>query len=111
MKTKLQREHRGTSSTTSLYPLSNSPSTDGIVLVLWKTGLVVGIFCGAAAAPTPQEPQPLRMLQLEVFGFVDHTHPASPELLEDAIVRDGLADHGGFTLLGAENFEIAGAQR
>src|ERR1019366_2636072 len=31
--------------------------------------------------------------QLEVFGFVDHTHPAATELRENAIVRDGLADH------------------
>ena len=32
-------------------------------------------------------------MQLEVFGFVDHTHPAATELRENAIVRDGLADH------------------
>ena len=32
--------------------------------------------------------------QARVFGFVDHTHTAAPELLDDAIVRDGLADHG-----------------
>ena len=32
-------------------------------------------------------------VQLEVFGFVDHTHPAATELREDAIVRDGFADH------------------
>ena len=32
-------------------------------------------------------------LQLEVFGFIDHTHFAATELREDAIVRDGLADY------------------
>src|ERR1700686_3031755 len=32
-------------------------------------------------------------MQLEVFGFVHHTHPASAELREDAIVRNGLAGH------------------
>jgi hypothetical protein len=32
-------------------------------------------------------------VQLEVFGFVDHTHPSIAELRDDAIVRDGLADH------------------
>ena len=31
--------------------------------------------------------------QLEVFGFIHHTHPAATELREDAIVRDGFADH------------------
>ena len=29
----------------------------------------------------------------EVLGLVDHTHPASADLGDDAIVRDGLADH------------------
>ena len=28
-----------------------------------------------------------------VLGLVDHTHPAAAELLDDAVVRDGLADH------------------
>jgi hypothetical protein len=28
-----------------------------------------------------------------VFSFVDHTHPAAAEFLDDAVVRDGLADH------------------
>jgi hypothetical protein len=32
-------------------------------------------------------------VQLEVFGFIDHTHPAATELRKDAIVRNGLADH------------------
>jgi hypothetical protein len=31
--------------------------------------------------------------QLRVFSLVDDTHPALAELLEDAVVRDGLADH------------------
>ena len=29
-----------------------------------------------------------------VFGFVDHTHPAAAEQFQNAIVGDGLADHG-----------------
>ena len=33
----------------------------------------------------------------EVLGLVDHTHPAGADLGDDAIVRDGLADHQGFT--------------
>src|ERR1700692_392075 len=32
-------------------------------------------------------------VQLEVFRFVHHTHPAATELRENAIVRNGLADH------------------
>src|ERR1700693_4288720 len=40
-----------------------------------------------------QELQRNMAVQREVFGFVYHTHPAATELREDAIVRDGLADH------------------
>src|SRR5580692_2470018 len=40
-----------------------------------------------------QELQGDKAVQLYVLGFVDHTHPATAELLDDAIVRDGLADH------------------
>src|ERR1700686_4448509 len=40
-----------------------------------------------------QEFQRDMAVQIEVFGFVDHTHPAAAQLLDDAIVRDGLADH------------------
>jgi hypothetical protein len=31
--------------------------------------------------------------QLEIFGFVHHAHAAATELLQNAIVGDGLADH------------------
>jgi hypothetical protein len=31
--------------------------------------------------------------QLGVFGLVDDTHPAAPEIFENAIVRDGASDH------------------
>jgi len=34
-----------------------------------------------------------KTVQLYVFGLVNHTHPASAQLLDDAVVRDGLADH------------------
>ncbi len=33
-------------------------------------------------------------VQLQVLGLVDDAHPATTELLDDAVVRDGLADHG-----------------
>jgi hypothetical protein len=29
-----------------------------------------------------------------VFGLVNHTHTAAAQLLDDAVMRDGLADHG-----------------
>jgi hypothetical protein len=32
-------------------------------------------------------------VQLYVFGFVHDTHPAAAQLLDDAVVGDGLADH------------------
>ena len=31
--------------------------------------------------------------QLGVFSLVDHTHSTTAELLNDAVMRDGLADH------------------
>jgi hypothetical protein len=33
-------------------------------------------------------------LEAGVFGFVDDTHTAFAELVEDLVVRDSLADHG-----------------
>jgi hypothetical protein len=32
-------------------------------------------------------------MQTRVFSFVDHTHPTATQLLDDAVVRDGLPDH------------------
>jgi hypothetical protein len=31
--------------------------------------------------------------EFSVLGLVDHTHPAAAELLDNAVVRDGLPDH------------------
>jgi hypothetical protein len=33
-------------------------------------------------------------MQLYILGFVNHTHPATAQLLDDAVVRNGLPDHG-----------------
>ena len=41
-----------------------------------------------------QELQRDMPVQSKVFGFVHHTHAAATELLQDAIVRNDLADHG-----------------
>jgi len=47
---------------------------------------ISGNFCG-------QELQSDETMEPGVFGFIDHTHPTAAELLQNAIVRDGLAEH------------------
>src|SRR6516162_6794790 len=34
-----------------------------------------------------------KAMQLHILGFVDHTHPTAAQLLDDAVVGNGLADH------------------
>jgi hypothetical protein len=40
-----------------------------------------------------QELESDEAVQARVFGLVHDTHPAATELLDDAVVRDGLANH------------------
>ena len=40
-----------------------------------------------------QELERDKATKFDILGLVYHTHPATAELLDDAIVRDGLADH------------------
>ena len=40
-----------------------------------------------------QELERDKAMQLDVLGFVDHAHAAAAEFLDDAVVRNGLADH------------------
>ena len=35
-----------------------------------------------------------KAMQPRVFRFVNHTHPAAAQLLDNAVVRNGLSDHG-----------------
>ena len=49
---------------------------------LWVFGYVVG-----------QEFERNKPAELHILSFVNHTHPATAEFLDDAIVRDALADH------------------
>ena len=39
-----------------------------------------------------QELQGDKSVQGYVFSLVDHTHPPATQLLDDAVVRNGLAD-------------------
>jgi hypothetical protein len=48
---------------------------------LWATGNVFG-----------QEFHSDEAMQPRVFGLIYHAHAATPEFLDDAVVRDGLAD-------------------
>ena len=48
---------------------------------------VLGHFVG-------QELECDKTMQARVFRFVNHTHPAAAQLLDNAVMRDGLADHG-----------------
>jgi hypothetical protein len=41
-----------------------------------------------------QEFQCDRTPELQILGFIDYTHAAFTELLDDAIARNSLADHG-----------------
>jgi hypothetical protein len=40
-----------------------------------------------------QELECHKTTKLGVLGLVDHTHPTAAEFLDDAVVRDSLADH------------------
>jgi hypothetical protein len=39
-----------------------------------------------------QKLQRNKAIEFDVLGFVHNAHPAAPELFEDAVVRNGLAD-------------------
>src|SRR2546426_10767963 len=46
----------------------------------------------------------------QVLGFVDHAHPAAAQLTDDAVVRDGLADHERSSTSGNSSYgRVAGA--
>jgi hypothetical protein len=40
-----------------------------------------------------QEFQGDETMQSSILGLVHHTHPPTAQLLDDAVVRNGLADH------------------
>ena len=51
--------------------------------------------CGSFGYVIRQELQSDEAAEFGVLGLVDHTHAAPAELLDDAVMRDGLADHAG----------------
>jgi hypothetical protein len=55
-----------------------------------------------------QERQSDKAAQFEVLGFVDHTHPTTAQLPDDAIVRDGLPDHAQGCYGGSEDKSMIG---
>src|SRR5713226_5366407 len=58
-----------------------------------EAGQGLGVF-GDVIGQKLQGDKPV---QGHVLGLVDHTHPATTQLVEDAVVRDGLADHLSWT--------------
>jgi len=46
-----------------------------------------------------QELESDKATEVSVLGLVDHTHATATEFLDDAVVRDGLADHGATPML------------
>ena len=54
-----------------------------------EAGEGLRVFCNVVG----QEFERNEAAELHIFGFVDNTHAATAQLLDDAVVRDGLADH------------------
>ena len=46
------------------------------------------------AQTRPEGIQGNEAIEFDVLGFVDHTHSTATEFLDDAVVRDGSANHG-----------------
>jgi hypothetical protein len=41
----------------------------------------------------PQEFQGNESAKRSILSFIDHAHPSATELVEDAVMRDGVTDH------------------
>jgi hypothetical protein len=44
-----------------------------------------------------QELQGHKTVKAGIFGFIHYTHPSTAQLLDDAVMRDGLADELGWS--------------
>src|ERR1700730_18230136 len=58
----------------------------GFALKSAERQLVFGYIAG-------QKLQSHEATEFDIFSFIDHTHAAPAELLDDAVVRDGLSNH------------------
>jgi len=52
-----------------------------------------------------QEFECYETMKARVLSFIDHTHAAAAEFLDDAVVRNGLADHWA-EILGPESRQV-----
>ena len=66
--------------------------------------------CGSLATSSGRNFRATKRSELYVLGFVDDTHAAAAEFLDDAIVRDRLADHewrkNSGAILGSSSGEV-----
>jgi hypothetical protein len=53
-----------------------------------------------------QKLQSHKAVQPRILGFVDHTHPTAAQFLNDAVVRDGLADQMKRTSSSGRNLRV-----
>ncbi len=49
---------------------------------------------GSRATSSGRELEGYKTVELDVFSFVHHAHATTAEFLNDAVMRDDLADHG-----------------
>ena len=59
----------------------------GLALKAAERRGILGHFIG-------QKLERYKAVQPRVFRFVNHAHPAAAQLLDNAVVRNGLSDHG-----------------
>ena len=70
--------------------------------------LEAGQRLGVSGDVIRQELEGDKAMQTGVFGFVDHTHAAATDLLDNAVVRDGPADHQRAMLGGKAESKVNG---
>ena len=82
-------------------PILLADFVDGADIGMVQSGGGLRLAAGSAQAPEGlgdiigQEFQGDKATESGVLGLVDHAHTAAAELLDDAVVRDGLADQTG----------------